>query len=495
MKKFILLSLLITTAFYAHSASIIGGEITQTCLGGTSFQTNIELVNDCAGSNAPDSVEVHYQCLTQASLSFTSWAHQVPGTGIALTGCFHTGPTTCDGGTHFGCKAFVYQNNITLNNTKDWKIWIRVSGRGSNHSNSATSNDNFYLELIQNLSLTANNSTSTYANRSMTRVIMGQSFCYNHGSIDPDGDSLSYSLVNPLIDSTTILPYNFPYSPTYFLPSQTPITIDPITGDICINSTMEFSGITKVKIEEWRNFNGQRKLIATSHRELYFKSIYWVNQTPTLSGMDFSLSGAYNPNDTTYLIDATIGDTIHFHINGYDPDTFEANTYGNKEIFTITWNNGIPSGYFTPHSNGTDSAYAEFYWIPQAGDLTPGNPYHCFTATIQDDGCPYNASQTFSYCILIKDTVVGIESTAQQDQNTQLTVFPNPAHNQLNIITEKEIKDVEVRVMDINGKIILQQNQAVFQSLAIDITTLKKGCYIISINYNEFYYYNKFIKQ
>jgi gliding motility-associated-like protein len=136
--------------------------------------------------------------------------------------------------------------------------------------------------------------------------------------------------------------------------------------------------------------------------------------------MDTTMSHTYNPNDTTYRIDVCLSpDPIEFDINGFDADTFNPGTTGNPDKFSISWNNGIPGGTFTTHYNGTDSAYAHFSWLPTAADV--GN-IKCFTATIQDEACPYNGFQTFSYCILVRGMMVDIGSDTLLCKGETMTV-------------------------------------------------------------------------
>ncbi|MCK5787503.1 MAG: gliding motility-associated C-terminal domain-containing protein, partial [Chlamydiia bacterium] len=199
------------------------------------------------------------------------------------------------------------------------------------------------------------------------------------------------------------LNYNGGYSASNFLSSSTPITLDPLTGDICFTPNAILSTVTGIKVEEWRTINGVPTLIGTVLRDLQMSVVQCSNSIPILSGMDTTLSHTYDPNDTTYIIDVCLSpDPIVFDINGYDADVYDPNTVGSPELFSINWNNGIPGGTFTTHYNGTDSAYANFSWLPTLADV--GN-IKCFTATVIDEACPYNGFQTFSYCI----TVHGME--------------------------------------------------------------------------------------
>ena len=57
---------------------------------------------------------------------------------------------------------------------------------------------------------------------------------YNHGTVDPDGDSLVYSLITPVDDFGIPIPYIAPFSPTYPISTTPPnnFILDPITGQM-----------------------------------------------------------------------------------------------------------------------------------------------------------------------------------------------------------------------------------------------------------------------
>ncbi|HIO97282.1 MAG TPA: gliding motility-associated C-terminal domain-containing protein, partial [Leucothrix sp.] len=242
-------------------------------------------------------------------------------------------------------------------------------------------------------------------------------------ALDPDGDSLVYSFYPVMTTSpTSSVTYGGSWSYTNFLTAQTPpgITIDPVTGDICFTATQDLITVFGVKVEEYRNINGVTTKIGTVYRDMEMVVTTCNNNIPVLSGMDTTMSATYNPNDTTYLIEVCLSqDPIEFHINGFDADTLNPTTTGHPEKFSISWNNGIPGGTFTTYNNGTNSAYASFSWLPTAADV--GN-IKCFTATIQDEACPYNGFQTFSYCILVRGMLVDIGSDTLLCQGESFTV-------------------------------------------------------------------------
>jgi hypothetical protein len=161
-------------------------------------------------------------------------------------------------------------------------------------------------------------------------------------------------------------------------------------------------------IEEYRKINGTAQLISTIHRDIIIKVVNCNNHVPIISGIDTNLLGSYSPDDTLYSITKCMSiDSIKFNIYGFDADSFDPNKPGNPEKFSIKLNNAIEGAKFKTYNNGTDSAYATFAWLPKTSDL---NKVRYFSASIQDEACPYNSSNAFTYSILIQGLAVDIGS-------------------------------------------------------------------------------------
>jgi len=411
MKKILLLSFLIGiftlgSVKNANATHFSGSDLTYTCLGGNTYQITFTFYRDCSGANADPNRTVYFTCPSNTSLNFSTVLYPIAGTGQEITPGCSAVPTSCAGGNSYGIQEYVFQGTVTLPGCSQWTM--KTSSCCRNTVSTVNGQGSWtMIAYLNNLDAPCN-SSPTFSNKPVAVVCNNQSFCFNHGAVDPDGDSLSYSFYTPFTNFPNSLNYIAGYSSSNFLNSSTPITIDPLTGDICFTPAQVQSTVTGVKVEEWRTINGTPTLIGTVYRDLQMSVVQCNNYIPTLSGMDTTLSTTYNPNDTTFLIDVCLSpDPINFNIIGQDSDVYNPATTGSPEKFSINWNNGIPGGTFTTFHNGTDSAYANFNWLPTASDV--GN-IKCFTATIQDQACPYNGFQTFSYCITVHGMEVNIGS-------------------------------------------------------------------------------------
>jgi hypothetical protein len=59
-------------------------------------------------------------------------------------------------------------------------------------------------------------------------------------------------------------------------------------------------------------------------------------------------------------------------------------------------------------------------------------------------------------------------------------LFPNPAHNELNVVTNRQIENGFVQIINMVGKIVFQQRVGLYKS-AINISTISNGQYILQL--------------
>lgn len=387
-------------------------DLTLTCIGGNDYIVRFVLYRDCSGIPAPNTVTLNFTCTSNPAYNFTlSGITQQPGSGIEVTPGCAAMPTKCSGSSNplYGLQEFVYQVQVTLPPCNFWRVhWTVCCRNPSNTIQNPTSASAYVEATINNLQAPCN-SNPTFTNKPITVMCVGQTACFNLGAVDPDGDSLSYTMVTPFTSSnTSFVSWVPPYTATQPLPSNPPITLNPVTGDICMTPTMNIISPMAVKVDQWKEINGIPVLVGTIYRDIQINVVTCNNQIPKLSGMDTTMIKGYDPNDTTYSIELCLGQSISFAMWGHDDDVYNPATIGDPEKFSISWNNGIPQGTFQTYYQNTDSAYATFSWTPNATHVS--NTPRCFTVTIQDGACPYNGSQTYAYCITVRGMEVSIGS-------------------------------------------------------------------------------------
>lgn len=372
----------------AYASHAQGGDLTYTCLGNNQYRLHLAFYRDCAGANAPANVTINIFSAS-CNQNFNATLYPVPGTGQDVTPICPTLITECAGGTYPGVQEWIYEGNIILPQAcTDWVFSFTLCCRNAaiNTINNPSGQNIYIQTTLNNVAAVCNNSP-TFSNRPVPFICAGQSYCFNHGALDPDGDSLAYSLVNPLSGPNAPVTFVAPYSAVNPIPSSPAVTLNPVTGDICMNPSQIIVGVMAVRVEEWRN----GVLIGTIVRDIQVRTVMCNNNLPSASGIN---------NTNTYSMTACAGAPIQFNVYSADVDA--------GQIVTMTWNNGIAGGTFT--TTGGPLPTGTFSWTPTIADISTA-PW-CFTITVSDNACPYAGSQTYAYCITVTGFNVGVTATA-----------------------------------------------------------------------------------
>ncbi|NNE33580.1 MAG: T9SS type A sorting domain-containing protein [Winogradskyella sp.] len=75
-----------------------------------------------------------------------------------------------------------------------------------------------------------------------------------------------------------------------------------------------------------------------------------------------------------------------------------------------------------------------------------------------------------------------------------ISIYPNPAQNDLTIATQQNLGEVIITLVDINGRKIIEQKESLFNTITIDTRTLQNGIYILNINGDNINQKSKIIK-
>ena len=475
MKKLLILTILAGSFFFlskpVKASHIAGMEITYQCIGGNDYIITLSFYRFCGGMSEPSSTNVAFNCSSNSQFNFNVTLQKKSGpNGLEVTPGCDAMPTRCTSGTSYGLREWVYQGQVTLPPCNFWKMSYGLSARNPNNT---TNGGSCYVESTLNNLQAPCNSAPVFTNKPVTIMCSQQSSCFNHGALDPDGDSLSYEWSVPKTSATGTLTYIGGYSYTQPLASTPPVTLNAITGDICMHPNFNIVTVMAVIIKEWRKVNGVMTQIGSIIRDMQVNVVSCTNSIPKLSGMDTLLTHTYNANDTMYFWEVCLGQQISFDINGYDADVYNPSNTGHPEKMMITWNNGIPAGTFTiyncPPPYGTDSAYANFTWTPTSADVS--NIPHCFTATVKDDACPYNGSQTFSYCIQVRGMEVTIGSDTTLCQGESLHIIALADSTTVNYIWKLNGTPTGTPLYD--------------STYTFNTSTLSPGLYMIGVETND----------
>ncbi|HEX8514947.1 MAG TPA: PKD domain-containing protein [Bacteroidia bacterium] len=371
-------------AFASHAQS---ADITYQCLGGNQYQISLSFYRDCAGVTAPNTASINISSAS-CGQNLTLTLNPVPGTGIEVSPICTQMNTQCSGGSYPGVQEYKYTGIITLPvQCTDWTFSFSLCCRNASINTIVNpSAENIYVEAqLNNLDFPCNSSPN-FSNPPIPFVCVGQPYCFNNGSSDADGDSLFYTLITPRTGPGTTVTYNAPYSAGQPLVSSPAVTFNGLTGDMCMWPSQLEVTVFAVLVEEWRN----GVLVGTVMRDIQMRTITCTNNNPYVNGIN---------NTSQYSLTACAGAPVNFTISSFDADS--------AQNVSINWNNGIAAATFT--SSGGTRPTGTFSWTPAAADAGPGS--HCFTVTVRDDNCPFNGSQTYSFCITVTAIILNTTST------------------------------------------------------------------------------------
>ncbi|HEY6162539.1 MAG TPA: PKD domain-containing protein [Bacteroidia bacterium] len=374
----------------AHASHAQGADLTYQCLGGNQYQLTLSFYRDCGGVNAPASVTINCSSAS-CNQNYNVTLLPLNNTGNDVTPICPNVTTQCNGGNVPGVQEWIYTGITTLPmQCTDWVFSFTLCCRNAAITTILNpGSQNIYVQAtLNNFNFPCDNSP-VFSNRPIPYVCVGQNFCFNNGASDPDGDSLSFQLITPQTGPNTTVSYLNPYSATQPLSSSPPVTFNPATGDMCMTPSAIEITVFAVLVEEWRGGN----LVGTVVRDIQLHTMTCNNNLPYIDGIN---------GTNTYSMNTCAGQLLTFFTNTYDPDQ--------SQNVTITWNNGITNATFT--SSGGSRPTGTFSWTPTQADIS--NVPHCFTVTVMDNNCPYNGSQTFSFCITVSGLTV---NTTQQNTN------------------------------------------------------------------------------
>lgn len=143
--------------------------------------------------------------------------------------------------------------------------------------------------------------------------------------------------------------------------------------------------------------------------------------------------------------------------------------------------NGLWDEHFTVIPSDNFNAFFGWHFAYHGDRLLVGAPRNDFDENGGDEVNDAGAAFMF------KQTTMGMEEVVW-NQNA-ISVYPNPAENQLNIVSKEEIKLVEI--FSLSGQKISSTKQNV-----VNVSFLPKGAYVIKVsNVNGKVYTEKFIKK
>lgn len=377
----------------------MGTDITYRWLSGDTYEFTLTFYRDCAGQVAPGSISLNVNsssgCGPQGSITLNQ-----QGAGIEVSPLCPTQASNCGSGTFPGVEQYIYTGIYTLTAPcPDWSISWNHCCRNNAITNLNQPNiRDMYVEVTVDNAGGWNNSSPTFTSLPVPYICVNQTFCYNHGAVDPDGDSLYYRLVSAQDGPfpSTNIPYNPPYTPTNPIGTVSgSVAFDSFSGSMCVTPNAIQNSVVTIAVDEFRN----GILIGTTLRDLQIVVQNCSNDQPFMSSAGIvNNSGGVVVDSNT--VEVCVGETLSFDIIFEDNDALD--------VLTVSSNlsTAIPGASIS--NVGTNPTVSTLTWAPNASDLGT----HPFTITLQDNGCPFLGTQVYEF-----EVVVPLGTDAGPDRN------------------------------------------------------------------------------
>ncbi len=312
-------------------------------------------------------------------------------------------------GTIPGVRMYTYQTTVTLPDTcNTWDFAFSLCCRDASTNTNGGSGNTMYFHSGMNSGTAPCDNSPVVTAAPIPYVCAGVSQTYCPGAIDPDGDSLYYSLVNPLGANAVPITHPAPYTPQQPLQN---LVFDPITGCITFNQPTTGNFVVTYLIEA---FDANGNLTGFIYHDFQFEVINNTNCQPPQgpAGGLTNLTGnatLLNPN----TIEVCEGQSICFDVEFTDPDINDTLTLdsNNTNLFTA-----LPGATLT--SSGTNPVTFTICWTVPVG----ASPNTQFTIGVSDGSCPIENLASYPIAInVVNSTVAPPDMTICGNQTAQLT--------------------------------------------------------------------------
>jgi len=422
MKKITLSLIAIFFILSANSVSashVSGGDITYTCIGTNQYEITLKLYRDCSGVGMSTTASVSFTNTCGLSnpnnvsltlrdpnnLSNTCTSVATCNTEVSQLCTSQAGNSSCNGGSLPGMQEYIYKGVVTLSGPcNSWTIAYNLCCR--NTTVNVSGQPSYHVETTMNSANDPCNNSAIFTAQPIPYICVNNPVSYNLGAIDPDGDSLYYTLISAKSNATTNVTYNVGYSGAVPIPG---ITINNITGQINFTPTLIGNFIVVVQVEEFDFFGAS---LGTVARDFQFVVQSCSNTPPNPSGGVITNFSGTATQTGPYSIEMCVGENFSFDAVFSDPNP------GDSLSMTTNITSVLAGSSFS--SSGSNPLAASFSWTAPAGSGATLS----FVVTINDGACPVPGINSFTYTVTIGAGVfAGPDQIICTGNTYQLQVF------------------------------------------------------------------------
>ena len=392
--------LLLANVNVAKASHSMGADISYRCIDPINhvYIMTVNFYRDCAGIDVSPTVDINISSAS-CGQSFTATLNELPCPPNPFGGqpcevsplCFSSiSQSTCNGGTLPGVEAFTYTDTVTLPMAcTDWVISYDICCRNVAITNlQNASGEDLYVQATLNNVVDPGVSSPVFTTLPVPFICVNQPFSYNHGAIDADGDSLVYTLVNPLGAGGVPITYVAGYTPTAPMTTTGAFNFSSTSGQMSFTPSIIQVAVVTVLVQAYHN----GVLVGSTMRDIQIVVLNLpgcANPAPIFSGIDSAslLGGVYITNS---LAQVCPGNVLTFNTLAYEPS-------GDSVYVQTNIGQAIPNAQYTSTYIGRDSILSSFSWTPTGLDTG----VHSFIVTVKNQHCPLASSQAYSISIQV----------------------------------------------------------------------------------------------
>ena len=357
-----------------NSTHAVAFDIEYECLGNNQYKIALNFYRDCAGTSAPSNIDLSVSSVS-CGVKEIVYLNLVSNKEVSQICGSQINNTTCKGGGYPGIQQYVYEAVYTLPlECSDWLLSYSYCCRNNAITNLNPPDQNLYAEALINNTNGICNSSPRFVNLPTPYVCLGEAVSYNHGVNEQDGDSLSYTLIQPRWAMNAPIRYVNGYSINNPVATMNGFNFNPQTGQMDFVPSQIQQAVVSMLIEE-RNNNGV--LVGSITRDLQVIVLNCSNGPPTLTGVNV-------PNGS-FDINLCAGTSSCFSFPSIDPDS---------DSIEMTWLNNI-RGSIISNIGTPGKPEGQFCWTPTVSDIGS----HYFSVLLKDDACPYPATNAYVFTI------------------------------------------------------------------------------------------------
>ncbi|MEN8927942.1 MAG: gliding motility-associated C-terminal domain-containing protein [Flavobacteriales bacterium] len=318
MKQLILLVILIAGVnFSAKSSHAVGGDIQFTQTGANSYNISMRLFRYCSGINYSGNYTLTIMDQVACNTVQTVSVSRVSQTNILFGDECYTPPGLC-------VQQHEYTGTISSlpNNPNGYMVKWSENARNT-IVNMATASLGLYTK-IPDPALAGGNSTPRFVDYpSDGYFCIGNAKCIDFSCTDADGDSLVYSLHNPISTFTGCAPNYLAFRPTFnmtnVLGPGSICTIDASTGCVWARPAQLGLYVISVKVEEYRNgvkIGETIRDVQYAALNCNYNKLPQFENFPTINALNFDEEGCFD----IVASDIDVADSFYMSIfsNAFD---------------------------------------------------------------------------------------------------------------------------------------------------------------------------------